>query len=154
VRADVRVVQRLAATVRVNINLQELQQVLINLIVNAVQAMPAGGTLTLETTDRDPAGDASGVRITVRDTGSGIRAEDLARIFDPFFTTKKRQGTGLGLSISHTLVERYGGRIEVDSAPGQGAAFTVSLLAEPVYRELPALPPGGRDDATAGTQAT
>ncbi len=153
-RADVTVVQSFAATGRVSINLQELQQVLINLIVNAVQAMPAGGTLTLETTDRDPAGDARGVRITVRDTGSGIRAEDLARIFDPFFTTKKRQGTGLGLSISHTLVERYGGRIEVDSAPGQGAAFTVSLLAEPVYRELPALPPGGRDDATAGTQAT
>lgn len=143
-RADVRVVQALEARGRVQINLQELQQVLINLIVNAVQAMPAGGTLTLETADLDA---AAGVRITVRDTGSGIRAEDLARIFDPFFTTKKRQGTGLGLSISHTLVERYGGRIEVASAPGQGAAFTVSLLAEPVYRNEPAPPPGGRDDA-------
>ncbi|MDX9886385.1 cache domain-containing protein [Thauera sp.] len=133
-RGQVKVVQRFAAQGRVRINLQELQQVLINLIVNAVQAMPEGGTLTLETSDRDPHSDARGVRIVVRDTGAGIRAEDMARVFDPFFTTKKRQGTGLGLSISHTLVERYGGRIEVDSAPGQGAAFTVSLLAEPDYR--------------------
>ncbi len=133
-RRDIRVVQALAATCPVAINLQELQQVLINLIVNAVQAMPAGGTLTLETTDRDPATDARGVCVTVRDTGGGIRAEDLARIFDPFFTTKKTQGTGLGLSISHTLIERYGGRITVDSAPGAGAVFAVWLLAEPVYR--------------------
>ena len=117
-----------------SINQPELQQVLINLIVNAVQAMPEGGTLTLETADRDPAADARGVRIRVCDTGGGIRAEDIGRIFDPFFTTKKRQGTGLGLSISHTLVERYGGRIEVESAPGAGACFTVSLLAEPEYR--------------------
>jgi two-component system NtrC family sensor kinase len=133
-RGQVKVVQRFAAQGRVRINLQELQQVLINLIVNAVQAMPEGGTLTLETSDRDPHTDARGVRIVVRDTGSGIRAEDMARLFDPFFTTKKRQGTGLGLSISHTLVGRYGGRIEADSAPGAGAAFTVSLLAEPDYR--------------------
>src|SRR5690606_16009400 len=118
-RGQIKVVQRFAARGRVRINLQELQQVLINLIVNAVQAMPEGGTLTLETSDRDPHADARGVRIVVRDTGGGIRAEDMARLFDPFFTTKKRQGTGLGLSISHTLVERYGGRIDVDSAPGE-----------------------------------
>ena len=133
-RREVRLVQRLHARGRVSINPQELQQVLINLIVNAVQAMPEGGTLTLETADRDPLADAAGVTLVVRDTGSGIAAGDMARIFDPFFTTKKRQGTGLGLSISHTLVERYGGRITVDSAPGQGSSFTVSLLAEPVYR--------------------
>lgn len=145
----VQVVQRLAASGRVRINLQELQQVLINLIVNAVQAMPAGGTLTLETADRDPRSDARGVRITVRDTGSGIRAEDLGRIFDPFFTTKKRQGTGLGLSISHALVERYGGRIEVDSAAGAGAAFTVSLLAEPNYRNDGTARADGRESREA-----
>lgn len=133
-RSEVQLVQRLEARCPVLINLQELQQVLINLIVNAVQAMPEGGTLTLETADRDPATDAAGVVIVVRDTGRGIAREDMARIFDPFFTTKKRQGTGLGLSISHTLVERYGGRIGVDSEPGQGSAFIVSLLAEPVYR--------------------
>ena len=133
-RRDVHLEQRLHARGRVQINPQELQQVLINLIVNAVQAMPEGGTLTLETADRDPTTAAPGVNIVVRDTGSGIAAADLARIFDPFFTTKKRQGTGLGLSISHTLVERYGGRISVESTPGKGAAFTVGLLAEPEYR--------------------
>jgi two-component system NtrC family sensor kinase len=106
--------------------------------------MPEGGTLTLETRDRDPHTDARGVRIVVRDTGGGIRAEDMARLFDPFFTTKKRAGTGLGLSISHTLVERYGGRIEVDSALGAGAAFTVSLLAEPDYRNDGAARADGR----------
>ena len=148
-RGQVKVVQRFAAHGAVRINLQELQQVLINLIVNAVQAMPEGGTLTLETSDRDPRTDACGVRIVVRDTGSGIRAEDMARLFDPFFTTKKRQGTGLGLSISHTLVERYGGRIEVDSAPGQGATFTVSLLAEPDYRNDSAASEGGRESREA-----
>jgi two-component system NtrC family sensor kinase len=59
----------------------------------------------------------------------GIRDEDLGRIFDPFFTTKRGEGTGLGLSISYALLERYGGRIEVDSRPGQGATFTVHLVA-------------------------
>jgi two-component system NtrC family sensor kinase len=88
------------------------------------------------------------VNIVVRDTGSGIAAEDMARIFDPFFTTKKRQGTGLGLSISHTLIERYGGRISVDSTPGQGAAFTVGLLAEPDYRnEASPAGAGSRSDS-------
>jgi two-component system NtrC family sensor kinase len=147
-RRDVRLVQHLHARGRVLINPQELQQVLINLIVNAVQAMPEGGTLTLETADRDPSVAAAGVNIVVRDTGSGIAAEDMARIFDPFFTTKKRQGTGLGLSISHTLIERYGGRISVDSTPGQGAAFTVGLLAEPDYRnETSPTGAGSRSDS-------
>ncbi|HRP23780.1 MAG TPA: cache domain-containing protein [Thauera sp.] len=146
-RREVRLVQQLGARGRVLINPQELQQVLINLIVNAVQAMPEGGTLTLETRDRDPRAEAAGVDIVVRDSGRGIAAEDMARIFDPFFTTKKRQGTGLGLSISHTLVERYGGRIKVDSTPGQGSTFTVSLLAEPEYRnEASPAPAGGRAD--------
>lgn len=133
-RHCVQVVQQLRSARRVEINTQELQQVLINLIVNAVQAMPDGGTLTLDTADWDEHGLARGVCVTVRDSGQGIRSEDQARIFDPFFTTKKTQGTGLGLSISYSLVERYGGRITVDSAPGRGAAFTVWLLAEPEYR--------------------
>ncbi|MDX9706926.1 MAG: cache domain-containing protein [Azospira sp.] len=136
-RRNIEVVQALKATQCVQINRQELQQVLINLIVNAVQAMPEGGTLTLASEDwyaRDGEGGAPrGVRLVVRDTGAGIRPEDLARIFDPFFTTKKNQGTGLGLSISHSLIKRYGGGIAVESVPGEGAAFIVSLLAEPEY---------------------
>lgn len=133
-RRGVRVVQHLRTARRVQINTQELQQVLINLIVNAVQAMPEGGTLSLNTADWDEHERVRGVCITVRDTGQGIREDDLARIFDAFFTTKKTQGTGLGLSISYSLIERYGGRISVESVPGQGAAFTVWLLAEPEYR--------------------
>lgn len=129
-----------SATRRVQINRHELQQVLINLIVNAVQAMPEGGSLTLTTRDwrdekdeEDDTGQAKGVCIGVRDTGQGIRPEDVARIFDPFFTTKKTEGTGLGLSISHSLIKRYGGNITVESQIGNGAEFTVWLLAEPEY---------------------
>ena len=130
----VKVVQHLQTTRRVEINTQELQQVLINLIVNAVQAMPDGGTLTLSSAPWDEHDMPCGVCITVSDTGQGIREDDLARIFDPFFTTKKTQGTGLGLSISYSLIERYGGRITVDSIYGKGAAFTLWIRAEPMYR--------------------
>ncbi|MCX7892882.1 MAG: cache domain-containing protein [Burkholderiales bacterium] len=130
-RGRIGIVEALAATRRVRVARVELQQVLVNLMVNAIQAMPEGGTLTVATADWDE----RGVRITVRDTGTGIRPEDLSRVFDPFFTTKKREGTGLGLSISYALVERYGGRITVESRPGEGAAFTVWLLAEPAVRE-------------------
>lgn len=147
-KRSVRVEQWLETRRRVEINAQELQQVLINLIVNAVQAMPEGGVLTLRTEDWNEHNAARGARIVVQDTGQGIRADDLARIFDPFFTTKKTQGTGLGLSISYSLLERYGGRITVESTPGAGAAFTVWVLSEPEYRKEgiePARNGGGQD---------
>jgi two-component system NtrC family sensor kinase len=130
-KADIEVVQDLRATQPVRVNRNELQQVLINLTVNAVHAMAGGGRLTLSTEDWE----GKGVRIGVRDTGAGIAPEHLARIFDPFFTTKKTQGTGLGLSISLALIERYGGTISVDSRLGEGSEFSVYLLAEPVFRE-------------------
>ena len=132
-KRSIRLEQLYAATRCVGINRQELQQVLINLLVNAAQAMPDGGVLTLASSDWDEDGVARGVRIDVRDTGEGVRAEDVGRIFDPFFTTKKMQGTGLGLSISYSLIERYGGRITVDSVFGEGANFSVWLLCEPEY---------------------
>ncbi|MGH8750480.1 MAG: sensor histidine kinase, partial [Burkholderiales bacterium] len=116
---------------QVGINRNELQQVLINLIVNAIHAMPQGGTLTLKTRDWEN----KGVAITVQDSGHGIRAQDLSRIFDPFYTTKKQQGTGLGLSISYALVERYGGNITVESSYGKGAEFSVWLLTQPQFME-------------------
>ena len=125
-----------AATRLIEINHQELQQVLINLIVNAVQAMPNGGTLTLASSDWDEGSLTRGIRIDVSDTGDGIRPEDIDRIFDPFFTTKKTQGTGLGLSISYSLIERYGGRITVESVYGEGATFSVWLLGQPEYASL------------------
>lgn len=127
----IEVTQSLQATIKVRINANELQQVLINLAVNAAHAMPRGGLLSFATQDWD----GKGVRIEVRDTGSGIAPAHLARIFDPFFTTKKTQGTGLGLSISLSLIERYGGTIAVDSPAGEGAAFNIYLLAEPDFRQ-------------------
>jgi two-component system NtrC family sensor kinase len=132
-KLSIRVEQDYAALRQIGINCHELQQVLINLIVNAIQAMPEGGTLALSSADWDDQGVAKGVRIEVSDTGAGIRPEDLDRIFDPFFTTKKLQGTGLGLSISRSLIERYGGSIAVASLVGEGTRFTVLLWSEPQY---------------------
>ncbi|MDA5557513.1 sensor histidine kinase [Shimia sp. MMG029] len=104
------------------INRTELQQVLINLIVNAIHAMPTGGILRVETSDSAHEGHA-GVRIEVADTGIGMTEAHLSRIFDPFFTTKQGEGTGLGLSISRKLVELYDGTIEAESAVGKGTVF-------------------------------
>ncbi|MCA0919401.1 cache domain-containing protein [Pseudooceanicola nanhaiensis] len=112
----------LESTRRVLIARTELQQIMVNLILNAVHAMPEGGVLSLGVTEAP-----GGVEITVEDTGTGMEAETMQRIFHPFFTTKQAQGTGLGLSISQTLVSRAGGRIEVDSTPGTGSRFTIFL---------------------------
>jgi signal transduction histidine kinase len=101
-----------------------LQQVLVNLIVNAIHAMPNGGRLTLRTIDSDMDGQA-GVAIQVEDTGMGMAPDVMQKIFDPFFTTKTREGTGLGLSVSQMLMARQGGKISVRSEPGKGTTFTV-----------------------------
>ena len=101
----------------------KLQQVFLNLFLNAKDAMPRGGWLTIATR---AAGDRAVVEVA--DTGSGIPSEYLARIFDPFFTTKAiGQGTGLGLSISYGIVREHDGAIDCDSAVGQGTRFTVTL---------------------------
>jgi two-component system NtrC family sensor kinase len=134
VKAGIELRQSLQARRAVRIARTELQQVLINLMVNAIQAMPNGGTLTLSSVDWED----RGVTVTVADTGVGIRREDLDRLFDPFFTTRKREGTGLGLSISYAILERYGADIDVQSEPGQGSTFTVRLLAEPDLASRPA----------------
>jgi two-component system, NtrC family, sensor kinase len=107
-------------------NRTELQQVLINLIVNAIHAMPDGGTLTLRSFDADRDG-APGIVVEVTDTGIGMGADVVEKVFDPFFTTKRREGTGLGLSISQTLVKRQGGQIVAESEIGRGSAFRVWL---------------------------
>jgi len=123
------------ATQRVGFNRQELQQVIINLMINAIQAMPEGGALRLVTRDwtaNDNEGEeARGALLVVQDSGSGLSAEVLERLFRPFFTTKN-DGNGLGLWISQGLVERYGGVINADNSEGGlGAAFVVRLLTEP-----------------------
>ncbi|WP_439616397.1 sensor histidine kinase [Shinella sp.] len=107
-------------------NRTELQQVVVNLVVNAIHAMPDGGRLTIATRDCDRDGRA-GVELVVSDTGVGMDPDLVAKVFDPFFTTKRQEGTGLGLSISQTLVTRQGGAISVASRPGEGATFTVWL---------------------------
>ncbi|MBN2293681.1 MAG: PhnD/SsuA/transferrin family substrate-binding protein [Pirellulales bacterium] len=101
----------------------QVQQVLVNLMLNACAAMPNGGTLTLSTTFRD-----GKVHIAVADTGTGIKREHIERIFDPFFSTKGvGKGTGLGLSVSYGLVHQHGGTLEVESQEGLGSTFTVIL---------------------------
>ncbi|WP_244597109.1 sensor histidine kinase [Ochrobactrum soli] len=110
----------------VMMNRTALQQVLVNLIVNAIHAMSHGGKLEIRSYDSDYAGEP-GVAIDVVDNGPGIPDDVTKRIFDPFFTTKSREGTGLGLSISQMLASREGGRISVHSIMGEGTTFTVWL---------------------------
>lgn len=126
-RASIAVEIEDRATRRVRMNRTELQQVLVNLIVNAIHAMPDGGRLTLRCEDVHLNG-RPGVGIEVADTGTGMAPEIMARIFDPFFSTKAAQGNGLGLSITRKLVTRQGGEISVRSTQGAGATFTVFLV--------------------------
>src|SRR5262249_52952541 len=106
----------------------KLQQVFLNLFLNARDAMPKGGWLTIITRE-----DRSGATVEIADTGSGIPADQLSRIYDPFFTTKEiGKGTGLGLSITYGIVQEHGGTITCDSQVGQGTRFTIRLpLADP-----------------------
>jgi signal transduction histidine kinase len=128
-KTSVAVMQEMHATRPVSVNRNELQQVLINLIVNALQAMPEGGTLLLASGDREEGG-ISGGFVAVGDSGPGIAPEDRERLFDPFFTTKTSDGTGLGLWVSLGLVQRYGGRIDSACPPTGGSVFTVWLPNE------------------------
>jgi two-component system, sporulation sensor kinase E len=115
----------------------QMQQVLVNLVKNAMQAMTRGGVLTLQTGEGD-----DGVWISVADTGGGIPPEQINRIFEPFFTTKKK-GTGLGLMIVQRIVRAHGGRIELESHAGRGTTFRIQL---PLHERRPKLleaPAGG-----------
>ncbi|HZU99129.1 MAG TPA: ATP-binding protein [Planctomycetota bacterium] len=126
--ATIRVVQqRDPGLAEVSGDRDQLKQVVVNLLLNAVQAMPQGGTIRIATEPlRDSNGAVFAVRLLVSDTGVGIASENLDRIFDPFFTTKP-DGTGLGLPISHAIVEKHGGRLAVESRVGLGTQFAVEL---------------------------
>ncbi len=128
----------------------QIQQALMAVLINAVEAMPQGGTLEVSTRAR---GDG-GVEIEVKDTGIGIAPEDLPQIFEPFFTTKADgQGVGLGLSVVYGIVARHGGRLDVNSAPAQGTRVVIQLPAEPPDTE--ALSEAESDHAeTPGAAAT
>jgi signal transduction histidine kinase len=122
-----------------------IEQILLNLTLNASDAMPAGGKLTIRTDVID-----TGVRLTVEDTGEGMTPDVAAHAFDPFFTTKgEGKGTGLGLSVVYGIVERAGGRIDLDSTLGAGTRLTLDLpLAEVAVPEDPA--PGGAAGSLRG----
>ncbi|MBK7260226.1 MAG: PAS domain S-box protein [Ignavibacteriae bacterium] len=108
---------------RISCNIGEIKQVLVNLLVNAAQALKDKGTITLRTKE-----DAGNLVVQVADTGSGIPEEHLKRIFDPFFTTKPvGKGTGLGLWISATIIQKHGGNLTVDSVVGSGTTMTIAL---------------------------
>lgn len=113
-------------------DVRQLTESLVNLLANAVDAMPGGGRLTIVV----DAERGRGVRIEVSDTGAGIAAEDIPRLFQPFFTTKP-SGSGLGLAIVRSTIERHGGQVAVASQPGQGTRFTIYL---PIYLPMPEQP--------------
>lgn len=124
-QVGIEVVKDYAATAPVGFNRQELQQVLINLILNSVKAMPDGGRLVLRTRDVE-----GGAALEVEDTGTGLPSEGAGKLFQPFFTTRP-DGHGLGLWVSQNLVDRYGGRIEALPRAGGGAVFRVTLQTDP-----------------------
>jgi two-component system cell cycle sensor histidine kinase/response regulator CckA len=145
---DIEVVTHLGEDVEpVSADPSQIEQVLMNLAVNARDAMPLGGCLTIETfaevIERAPSGRNAEMGpgrysvLSVRDTGTGMDDDTLKRIFDPFFTTKEvGRGTGLGLSTVYGIVKQHGGHISVESNPGSGSAFTVRL---PVASESPCI---------------
>ena len=104
-----------------------LQQVFLNLFLNAKDAMPGGGTLRVATLNGES------VSVCISDTGSGISPEHIRRIYDPFFTTKNSpregqpRGTGLGLSVTYGIIQEHAGKIRVDSRPGEGTTFTLDF---------------------------
>ncbi len=149
IRLTVRLVARLAPFRRVTIATElaeglptisadpgQLQQVLLNLLVSAAEAMPEGGALTVRARAEE-----AGVHIAVQDSGHGIPPEIQARIFEPFFSTKGGKTSGLGLAICANIVEQHGGRLEVESAAGEGTTFHIRL---PTSRTEGAAMEGGR----------
>jgi signal transduction histidine kinase len=112
----------------VTVDREQMKQVALNLLINAVQSMPEGGRLDLSAKALD---DNRGMRLSIRDSGIGIPPENLKRLFDPFFSTKEG-GMGLGLSIAHRIIDQHQGKIEVESSPGEGTTFHIWL---PLYQE-------------------
>jgi two-component system NtrC family sensor kinase len=121
---NVRIVKNLNPQVPlVLLDANQIQQVFMNILLNAADAMPAGGTLTITSNPED-----SFVQVRFTDTGIGIPEKNLNRIFDPFFTTKAdKKGTGLGLAVSYGIIDRHRGQIDVQSEEGKGTTFTIKL---------------------------
>jgi two-component system NtrC family sensor kinase len=124
----VAVVRQVRPVPAVSADFGQMRQALVNVLMNACEAMPKGGTLTLRT--RIASGDSPGVEVAITDTGTGISPEHLGKIFDPFFTTKEK-GTGLGLSVVYGILDKHGGTIRVDSREGEGTTVTLRLPVAP-----------------------
>ena len=125
----VQVEKKYAGPVHAEVVVAQIEQVLLNLLINARQAMPKGGTIRIEVLENQAQGMAE---ISVADTGCGMGPKDLGQIFEPHFTTKtpdedNQGGTGLGLSVCRQIIEQHMGRIRVQSAPGKGSIFTLKL---------------------------
>ncbi|MCK4683092.1 PAS domain-containing protein [Candidatus Bipolaricaulota bacterium] len=133
---DIKVVQHIDPGLpRIQADMDQLKQVFFNLILNAIQAMPKGGRLTIHATQVD---DKEGltkspesVRIDIKDTGCGIAEENIGKLFTPFFTTKEKgEGVGLGLAVAYGIIKRHGGDIRVMSSKGKGTTFSIFLGRE------------------------
>ncbi len=138
IREDVKIVMQMAPDLPpIEVDRGQLEQIVLNLALNARDAMPSGGTLTMATTCLGP-----DIALVVTDTGAGMTPEIQSRIFEPFFTTKPvGQGTGLGLASVQGVVARCGGRVDVTSARGQGTTFTVHFPPASAQAPCPAEPP-------------
>jgi signal transduction histidine kinase len=145
---------------RVRADKSNIEQLLMNLVVNANDAMPEGGELLIKTANVEfdektckgvkEAQPGRYVMVSVMDTGMGMEKVVAERIFDPFFTTKGKEGSGLGLSVIYGIINRHGGWINVHSAPGHGASFNVYIPAIPLkfgsYKKSAVKPPEARGD--------
>lgn len=128
---DIKLIKKFHHSPTIKANMDEMKQVFLNLILNATQAMPRGGTLEIITSSTE----SERARIKIADSGTGIPEENLSKIFDPFFTTKAPgEGTGLGLTLVHTIIERWGGTIQVESQRVKGTTFTIEF---PILKEEP-----------------
>jgi|GEM_PF-480142 len=127
--ASINFILNLTDEARVMGDVSELREVLVNMIFNAVDAMPKGGLICISTklVENQSAPEGKDVQIHIQDTGAGMPPEVISRIFDPFFTTKGERGNGMGLSVSHGIIRRHEGKIEVNSIPGEGTTFIISI---------------------------
>ena len=117
-----RVSEELAPTPQVVAQSGEIVSAILNLVVNAIDAMPSGGTITLRTGQTDTSS-----WVAVQDDGPGMPPEIERRVFEPFFTTKGEEGTGLGLAMVYACMQRHGGSVALETAPGRGTTFTLSF---------------------------
>jgi len=122
-RGKITVKKELETLPLMTIDKEQIKQVILNLLMNAIQSMPEGGELSISGRFSK---DGYWVELTVEDSGVGIPPEDVDKLFDPFFSTKEG-GIGLGLSIAHRIIDQHQGKIEVESNPGSGTRFTLSL---------------------------